>query len=286
MRKLDFNNSFLINKADYEIVNLLDIQEKGELMNAIFEYQVNNKIINFSNDKIKIVFYHMKMYFDDNSDKYNEKIKNTKSKAGIISGIKRSREYKLLLKEEEKQEFLKKRLEEVENLTNLTELTEINKNEHNLTPVNSVNSCLTQTNTNEHNSTNVNYVNNDIFIPNEKLTNININKNINKNINDNINDNININNNNYHHQSINQSFIFEKIETLEKFNEWLVWWRTHDDIEFEDWKERNNVSDNLLSEKIRAVKEYYSDPNNHTNDFRTALKKFVLNDLNKGGLYV
>ncbi len=258
MKKLDFNIFFLIKKSDYDIVNLLDAQQKGELLNAIFEYQVNNKEINFTNDKTKIVFYHMKDYFDNNAEKYNEKIKNTKSKAGIISGIKRSREYKQLLTEKEQQEYLQNKLNQLFNED--TESTEFNRN-------------LTEINTGD-------------TVFNKKLTNIdnNINTNININIDDNTNtkidkdidkDKLSIN-----HQSIYQSSsYFNRIETLDKFNQWIKWWANNDDLEFEKWKKDNSVSDELLREKIQAIRNYYSQPENHTKDFKEALKKFIINDL-------
>lgn len=285
MKKLDFNIFFLIKKSDYDIINLLDSQQKGELLTAIFEYQVNNKEINFTNDKIKIVFYHMKDYFDDNAEKYNEKIKNTKSKAGIISGIKRSREYKQLLTEKEQQEYLQNKLNQIFN--DNQELTEINTNEQKLTDVKM---CSTKINIKDDVlkcvEQELTEINTGDTVLNEKLTNIdnNINTNININIDDNTNtkidkdidkDKLSIN-----HQSIYQSSsYFNRIETLDKFNQWIKWWANNDDLEFEKWKKDNSVSDELLREKIQAIRNYYSQPENHTKDFKEALKKFIINDL-------
>lgn len=58
--KKDFNNSILIQKADYDMINLLDVNQKGELLHAIFEYQVNEKEISIKDDKTKIIFLHFK----------------------------------------------------------------------------------------------------------------------------------------------------------------------------------------------------------------------------------
>lgn len=86
-------------------------------------------------------------------------------------------------------------------------------------------------------------------------------------------------NENYHPSSSNLNFKFLKIESLEKFNDWIEWWATNDDVEMEKWKKDNNVSDKLLREKIQAVRDYYSQPNNQTHDYREALKNFIKKDL-------
>lgn len=272
MKKTDFNTFFLIKKTDYDIIKLLDTQQKGELFNAIFEYQVNNKEINLTDDKTKIIFYHMKDYFDDNAEKYNKRIKNTKSKAGIISGIKRSREYKQLLTEKEQQEYLQNKLNEL--LNEDLDLTEINRNLTEINTKDDVLKCIeTETNTSltekEHNLTDVN------FVSNKKLTNTDTK------INTNTDTKIDIDEDKTSSSIILSSSYFCKIETLSKFEEWLKWWRTNDDLEFEKWKKDNCIPDELLREKIQAVREYYSQPQNHTKDFKEALKKFIINDLDK-----
>lgn len=78
--------------------------------------------------------------------------------------------------------------------------------------------------------------------------------------------------------NINSQEYFKKIETLEKFDEWLEWWQENDDEDFEKWKDENKVSDELLTKKIQEVKEYYSKSKNHTKDFKEALKKFIINN--------
>jgi hypothetical protein len=143
MAKTDFSSSFLLEKNDYELIQMLNTQEKSELLDAVFIYNIKGHKKELSTNLGKAVFFHMQSYFDKNTEKYNEKIKNTKSKAGIISGLKRSITYKNLTENEQKI-WLQNKINTIFNDDN--NLTQFNTNEQVL------NSVLTE---NEHNLTEV-----------------------------------------------------------------------------------------------------------------------------------
>lgn len=269
--KTDFTKYFLLPLSLKEKTDLLSKEEKADLFDCILKYAINEEIeLNYFNklsQGVKIIFLYTKELIEKNKETYNRKISDTDGnniykKAGIISGIKRSKQYKSLETEEQKEQYLNDTLK---NLTN------VNNDERTLTEFND-----TLKNVKDFND-DVKNVQQGIFMSERNLTKYKYKDKINIKI----DDNIDKDKNNLSSSIINQSFKYKKIETLEKFQEWMNWMSQDDnnDYEFENWIRDNQAPDQLVRDKAVAVIEYYQNPNNKTHDFKEALKKFIKNDL-------
>ena len=69
---------FILYKSLYEPIKALDRNQKGELMEAIFEYQLTGNIIENMNPIVNMAFMFFKNQFDIDNDKYIEKCKKAK----------------------------------------------------------------------------------------------------------------------------------------------------------------------------------------------------------------
>ena len=70
---------FILYKSLYEPIKALDRDQKGELMEAIFEYQLTGDIIENMNPIVNMAFMFFKNQFDIDNDKYIEKCKKAKA---------------------------------------------------------------------------------------------------------------------------------------------------------------------------------------------------------------
>lgn len=86
----DGKKGFVLYKSMYEPINEdLSLEEKGMLLDAIFQYQTNGSIF-IENDKVKIAFNFIKSVFEMDEKKYQEKI----VKRNQINGAKGGRKPK------------------------------------------------------------------------------------------------------------------------------------------------------------------------------------------------
>ena len=69
---------FILYKSLYEPIKALDKEQKGELMEAIFEYQLTGEIIEDLNPIVNMAFMFFKNQFDIDNAKYLEKCKKAK----------------------------------------------------------------------------------------------------------------------------------------------------------------------------------------------------------------
>jgi hypothetical protein len=79
--------AFLIYKSNKEFKDLLNKEQKADLLDAIFEFQDGGKEIKMDLPT-KLVFMHFKSQFEINDKKYDETL-NIKSLAGKIGMAKR-----------------------------------------------------------------------------------------------------------------------------------------------------------------------------------------------------
>lgn len=82
---------FIVYKSFYEPIKELSLEHKGLLLVAIFEYQVNNRIIDLPSE-CRMAFKFFKNQFDLDVKKYT-KICEKRAAAGAKGGTKKTRKY-------------------------------------------------------------------------------------------------------------------------------------------------------------------------------------------------
>ncbi len=277
MKKIDYNKAFLLYKTDKIFLdNLSDIQV-ASLFRAIFDFQIDGIVPNLD-EKTQMVFLHFKSYFDINTEKYNEKVENSYSKAGKISGFKRGKQYKSYLTH----------FNDVKNVNNrLTMLTNV-KN------VKNVNNDFNEINDVKNVKKNEQTLNG-IFVSNEKLTDINIDIDKDKDIDIDKDKNIiNKKDKNLLNQSIknlSNSLKINKskgeplptqkylvLHTLEELKEWWEWWGSNDDPDMELFMKLNNINQSLVDKKFNDLINHCEIKNKTYPNYRVALKQFIINE--------
>jgi hypothetical protein len=161
---------------------------------AINDYKENGKqTVIEKNSNLECVFNFFKRQLDIDGKKYVEKVNSGCSRAGIISGIKRSKTYRALETDEEREEYLRERLEEL--TRNEQTFNESNEPSTDVQQsFNDVNEPSTDVEQNERTLNCVEQNEQGLITPERKLTyNDNYNYNINDNDNSNYDDNINCN---------------------------------------------------------------------------------------------
>jgi hypothetical protein len=127
----------------------ISFEDAGKLFFAINEYHDIGKQTCIKDNETNLIniFNFYKRQLDIDNKKYAEKVNNSYRLAGLISGIKRSKEYKALETEEEKKQYLNERLNELTNVKNVEQtLNDVERNEQTL---NNINECSTNVEQNE-----------------------------------------------------------------------------------------------------------------------------------------
>lgn len=78
-------NSFLLYTSDYKCVKDLPLEQKGALLDAIFEYASTGTIIDLP-PVVSMAFNFFRSHIDDNTEKWNEKVENRRA-AGRLGGL-------------------------------------------------------------------------------------------------------------------------------------------------------------------------------------------------------
>lgn len=78
-------NSFLLYTSDYKCVKDLPLEQKGALLDAIFEYASTGTIIDLP-PVVSMAFNFFRYHIDDNTEKWNEKVEKRRA-AGRLGGL-------------------------------------------------------------------------------------------------------------------------------------------------------------------------------------------------------
>ena len=78
-------NSFLLYTSDYKCVKDLPLEQKGALLDAIFEYASTGTIIDLP-PVVSMAFNFFRSHIDDNTEKWNEKVEKRRA-AGRLGGL-------------------------------------------------------------------------------------------------------------------------------------------------------------------------------------------------------
>ena len=78
-------NSFLLYTSDYKCVKDLPLEQKGALLDAIFEYASTGTIIDLP-PVVSMAFNFFRSHIDDNTKKWNEKVEKRRA-AGRLGGL-------------------------------------------------------------------------------------------------------------------------------------------------------------------------------------------------------
>lgn len=78
-------NSFLLYTSDYKCVKDLPLEQKGALLDAIFEYASTGTIIDLP-PVVNMAFNFFRSHIDDNTKKWNEKVEKRRA-AGRLGGL-------------------------------------------------------------------------------------------------------------------------------------------------------------------------------------------------------
>ena len=78
-------NSFLLYTSDYKCVKDLPLEQKGALLDAIFEYASTGTIIDLP-PVVSMAFNFFRYHIDDNTEKWNEKVEKRRA-AGRHGGL-------------------------------------------------------------------------------------------------------------------------------------------------------------------------------------------------------
>ena len=78
-------NSFLLYTSDYKCVKDLRLEQKGALLDAIFEYASTGTIIDLP-PVVSMAFNFFRSHIDDNTEKWNEKVEKRRA-AGRLGGL-------------------------------------------------------------------------------------------------------------------------------------------------------------------------------------------------------
>ena len=86
-------NSFLLYTSDYKCVKDLPLEQKGALLDAIFEYASTGTIIDLP-PVVSMAFNFFRSHIDDNTEKWNEKVEKRRA-AGRLGGLAKAENSKL-----------------------------------------------------------------------------------------------------------------------------------------------------------------------------------------------
>ena len=78
-------NSFLLYTSDYKCIKDLPLEQKGALLDAIFEYASTGTIIDLP-PIVSMAFNFFRSHIDDNTKKWNEKVEKRRA-AGRLGGL-------------------------------------------------------------------------------------------------------------------------------------------------------------------------------------------------------
>ena len=78
-------NSFLLYTSDYKCIKDLPLEQKGALLDAIFEYASTGTIIDLP-PVVSMAFNFFRSHIDDNTEKWNEKVEKRRA-AGRLGGL-------------------------------------------------------------------------------------------------------------------------------------------------------------------------------------------------------
>ena len=78
-------NNFLLYTSDYKCVKDLPLEQKGALLDAIFEYASTGTIIDLP-PVVSMAFNFFRSHIDDNTEKWNEKVEKRRA-AGRLGGL-------------------------------------------------------------------------------------------------------------------------------------------------------------------------------------------------------
>lgn len=76
-------DSFVLYTAHYEAIGSMTIEEKGMLLDAVFNYHIDGRLPEAGNSAVKIAFGFLKSSFDVNNRKYREKSEKNRQNAEI-----------------------------------------------------------------------------------------------------------------------------------------------------------------------------------------------------------
>lgn len=78
-------NNFLLYTSDYKCIKDLPLEQKGALLDAIFEYASTGTIIDLP-PVVSMAFIFFRSHIDDNTEKWNEKVEKRRA-AGRLGGL-------------------------------------------------------------------------------------------------------------------------------------------------------------------------------------------------------
>lgn len=78
-------NNFLLYTSDYKCIKDLPLEQKGALLDAIFEYASTGTIIDLP-PVVSMAFNFFRSHIDDNTEKWNEKVEKRRA-AGRLGGL-------------------------------------------------------------------------------------------------------------------------------------------------------------------------------------------------------
>ena len=87
-------SGFLLYKEQYDGISLLTIEERGELLTAIFQYQISGNILINLSDSTSMAFQFIKGQFDRDKQKYSETCEKRKKAVETRYQPKVTNEYK------------------------------------------------------------------------------------------------------------------------------------------------------------------------------------------------